>query len=339
MVEILEVTKLPVRTGLLRRLFKLVALLMALAIGVAGAGMVFRPTLDDALFQFAESPAEFKPGELRAQFLGTSTLLIGDGRSALLVDGFFSRPAWWKLLALPLEPDDSRIAQALAQAGVSRLDAILVAHSHHDHALDSARVAARTGAIVHGSDSTLQIARGDRLPAAQMRLLQPGKPMRIGEFTVTAVETPHSPGALFPGRITAALALPARLWRFKEAESYSFHFAHAKGHVLVVPSANFAPGALAGLKADVVFLGIGRLGKQSEAFTRAYWQETVMRTGARRVVPIHWDDFGLPLDQPLVALPFALDRVDVSLARLSQLAAASRIDMKLARSFSPIALP
>ena len=321
------------------RLLTLTAILVFTTLTATLAGMWFRPSLSDAAFVPTKAPPEFRPGDLRARFFGTSTILIGDGRTALLIDGFFSRPSWWRLAARPIAPDDSRISDALSRGQVATVDALFVAHSHHDHALDSARIAGITKALLYGSDSTLNIARGGRLPPEQMRRMQPGNPIQIGDFTVTAIEARHSPDAVFPGTISEPLVLPARLAAFKEAQNYVFHFRHLRGNVLVIPSANFIPGSLAGVRADVVFLGIGGLGRQSESFTRSYWEETVIRTGAKRVIPVHWDDFGLPLDQPLVAMPFLLDRVDTSLDRLQALANASQVDVMMPRSFDPIHLP
>jgi L-ascorbate metabolism protein UlaG (beta-lactamase superfamily) len=37
----------------------------------------------------------------------------------------------------------------------------------------------------------------------------------------------------------------------------------------------------------------------------------------RIVIPIHWDDFTRPLDQPLLPMPRFLDDLDVTLARLA----------------------
>jgi hypothetical protein len=50
---------------------------------------------------------------------------------------------------------------------------------------------------------------------------------------------------------------------------------------------NYVPGKFADLKVDVLYLGIGVLGKQSDAFREAYWREAVevMRPGT--VIPIH----------------------------------------------------
>jgi L-ascorbate metabolism protein UlaG (beta-lactamase superfamily) len=47
--------------------------------------------------------------------------------------------------------------------------------------------------------------------------------------------------------------------------------------------------------------------------------------GARRVVLIHWDDFFRPLDQPLRALPYAGDDLDVTMRVLTGLADADGV--------------
>ena len=44
-----------------------------------------------------------------------------------------------------------------------------------------------------------------------------------------------------------------------------------------------------------VFLGMGGLGKLSDAYIENYWQEMVVRTQAKHVYLIHWDDFTQPL--------------------------------------------
>ncbi len=51
--------------------------------------------------------------------------------------------------------------------------------------------------------------------------------------------------------------------------------------------------------------------------------------GARRVVLIHWDDFFRPLTQPMVALPYAGDDLDVSMRVLSRLAERDGVSLHL----------
>lgn len=44
-------------------------------------------------------------GDFSSTSLGVSGLLLDDGESAVMVDGYFSRPPLWKVLLRPLEPD------------------------------------------------------------------------------------------------------------------------------------------------------------------------------------------------------------------------------------------
>ena len=55
--------------------------------------------------------------------------------------------------------------------------------------------------------------------------------------------------------------------------------------VLVHASAGFKPDCLKGYRADVAFLGVGPLGKQTTEFRNDYWRETVETVKARRVFP------------------------------------------------------
>jgi L-ascorbate metabolism protein UlaG (beta-lactamase superfamily) len=136
-------------------------------------------------------------------------------------------------------------------------------------------------------------------------------PTTYGDFTLTHVESSHCPPDRYPGTITEPVRTPARAAAYKCGEAWSIIVAHQSGpSVLVQGSAGFLPGALAGHRADVVYLGVGQLGVQSEDYIATFWEETVRAVGAKRVVLIHWDDFFRPLDQPLRALPFAGDDLD-----------------------------
>ena len=88
-------------------------------------------------------------------------------------------------------------------------------------------------------------------------------------------------------------------------------------------------GALSGRRAEVAYLGVGQLGVQPERYIRQYWNETVRAVGARRVVLIHWDDFFRPLTEPLRALPYAGDDLDVTMRVLTALAERDSVTVHL----------
>src|SRR4051794_32023267 len=99
-------------------------------------------------------------GPLGVTFLGVSSLLFSDGDSAFLTDGFFSRPSLPRVGLGKVAPDADRITSVLSRAGIDRLDAVAPVHTHFDHAMDSAVVADRTGALLLGGSSAAQVGIG-----------------------------------------------------------------------------------------------------------------------------------------------------------------------------------
>ena len=268
---------------------------------------------------------------LTVMWMGVSTLLVGDGTSALLTDGFFSRPGLIDVGVRKLRSSSSRIDAALARADIKQLEAVLPVHTHYDHAMDSAVVAGRTGATVIGGRSAANIARGQGLSEDRIRIATPGAEMEVGNFGVTLIESHHCPPDRFPGTITSPPVPPVRASAFRCGEAWStlIHHRPSDRRLLIQGSAGFAAGALAGRQAEVVYLGVGQLGVQPERYIRQYWNETVRAVGARRVVLIHWDDFFRPLTEPLRALPYAGDDLDVTMRVLTALAERDRVTVHL----------
>ena len=269
-----------------------------------------------------DTPAAGPGTPITLTWLGVSTLLVDDGATAFLTDGFFSRPGLLDVGLRKLAPSTTRIDEALARAGIDRLAAVIPVHTHFDHALDSAVVAERTGASVIGGISAANIARGQRLPDDRIVIATPGSEMTIGSFVVTLIESEHCPPDRFPGVITAPVIPPvkASAYRCGEAWSMLVHHRPSDRRLLIQGSAGFLPGALTGSRAEVAYLGVGQLGVQPQRYIEQYWNETVRAVGARRVVLIHWDDFFRPLTEPPRALPFAGDDLDVTMRVLTNLA-------------------
>lgn len=290
-------------------------------------GGLLRPSLSPWV-DLREPAATDAPGRLRAMFLGVSTILLTDGETAVLTDGFFSRPSKLALAFERLAPNRSRVEAALARFGISHLDAVFVVHSHFDHALDAPLVAELTGARLLGSESTYNIAVGQGVGHDRFDRVTVGEPLRFGSLTLTALAAEHSPGDIAPGVIGRPLRT-GRVSDFKTGDCYSLHVAHPDGELLVHASANWLPGALDGHHVDTVYLGVGALGRQDEEFRSEYWHHVVKRTGARRVVPIHWDDFTVSLDHPPRPLPRLADDLGSTLDFLSERAENAGVDLAL----------
>jgi L-ascorbate metabolism protein UlaG (beta-lactamase superfamily) len=265
-------------------------------------------------------------GAVTATWLGVTTLLFDDGETRLLTDGFFSRPGVIDLaLDRSVSPDVEDIERALREARVSNLAAVMTVHSHFDHAMDTAEVAKRTGAVVLGSASTANVARGAKLPEERIVDWTDGGSRSFGRFTVRFIRSRHMPldaegNPPFPGTIDAPLVPPVPISAWREGGSYSIVIAHPSGTALVQGSAGYVEGALDGVEADVVFLGLGGLARLGRNYTAEYWSEIVARTGARRVLPIHYDDFTRPYGEVL-PFPRIVDDLEASLGWLTELAA------------------
>lgn len=244
-----------------------------------------------------EGASEIPDDAVTVRFTGTSTLVFSDGETTWMTDGWFSRPGPLTLLYGEIEPDLEEIQRGLERNEIDELAAVFPLHSHYDHAMDAPEVAKRTGAILLGSESTANIGRGWGLPEEQIRVVVDREPIELGRFTITPIESKHfqfpdpemAARALGDPEIDAPLTPPVKAFDYRVGKTYVLHVAHPKGTWLVHGSAGFIEGDLEGFDADVVFLGVGALGSQSDAYRESYWKESVGRTNPTRVIPIHWD--------------------------------------------------
>lgn len=274
-------------------------------------------------------PPESPTTPLTVAWGGVTTLVVDDGSSAVMTDGFFSRPSLSTVAARPLASSRPRIEAGLSRLGVTRLEAVVPVHTHYDHAMDSAEVARLTGARLIGGTSAALIGRGHGLETVET--VESGECVTAGNYDITLIEGSHCAPDRFPGAITAPVIPPAKASAYKCGEAWSMLVDHRPSgrQLLIVGSAGFVPGALSGRRASVAYLGVGQLGLQSTSYITEYWTQTVRMVEARRVVLTHWDDFFRPLDKPLRALPYAGDDLDVSMRVLTQLAADDGVDLHL----------
>lgn len=248
--------------------------------------------------------AEVPPGAVTVRFSGTSTLLFSDGQTHWMVDGWFSRFGPLHLLVRKIAPDVEAIKRGLEANEVSKLAAVIPVHSHYDHAMDAPLVASLTGASLFGSESTANIGRGLGLEESRIQVFTHRKPVRLGAFLVTPIESRHfefpDPAvrerALGQKQISAPLVPPVSVFDYRVGEAYILHVNHPRGSFLIVGSAGYVPGALQSLEADVVFLGVGGLGSQTDDYRETFWQETVAAVSPSRVIPIHFDSLTGPAE-------------------------------------------
>lgn len=326
------------------RLVLLAALLL-----LAGAGLLglrwFTRAGDPDDYRSHLLPASERPptaGAIAVTWLGTSTLLFDDGETQLMIDGFISRPSLWTVMTSALRTDTALVDRVLERIGARRLRALFVVHSHYDHALDAPYIARTTGAQLHGSPSTLNLGRGGGVPEAQLVAFAPGRELAIGRFAVTILASRHTPPTAANdnlGRvIERPLAQPIPVAAFAEGGSFDVLIRHGGRAVLVKASTDAVPGALDGVRADVLFLGTAQLGRQDAAFRDRFYAQTVGAVRPTLVVPIHWDDFFAPLTERLVAPHRFVDDLPAGFAYLIGRLAADGIRFGLMQGFQRVLL-
>lgn len=209
-----------------RRLGRIALALVGLALAGLIAAFTLRPSTE-AYPTLAVRPGPAMPGQLTVRFLGTSTLTFDDGRDLVMIDGYLSRPGVVALLTQPLRPDQAAIARHLKRAEIRRVSALYVAHTHFDHALDSASLAKAYGAALHGTETMTAIAVAEGVEAPVQRL-KSGQSSTVGAFKVTPYSTPHSPGDVAAGATAANFRIPARARAYPEGGPHSFLIEHGR---------------------------------------------------------------------------------------------------------------
>jgi len=231
------------------------------------------------------------PAGLELEWLGVAGYRLTYEGTTVLVDPYVSRvPLLSVILRRPTLPDATLIDRY-----VRRADAILIGHTHWDHAVDAPAIARRDGATVYGSDS---LARLMALHGLDGVIVEPGRRYEIGPFTVSFTPSRHSKllfGRKFPfdGPLTCEDLHGLSPGAYKCGDVFGIR--------IEVAGTSFYHQGSADLRDDAriepvdVFLA-GIAGRQ---VTPHYWRRILPRLDPRVVVPTHYDNFFAPLDKPL----------------------------------------
>ena len=260
---------------------------------------------------------------LKITFFGTTTLLFDDGRDQIFFDAHFTRPSIEKYIAgAKVETDRGLCDKLIGLHHIDRLRAIFISHTHHDHVMDAPYVADRCKAMIYGSSSAKNVAIGGGIPEEKTVVFEDRSEYSIGEYTIRIIKSLHSKPNKFNNDlgvpIEDPLVQPASLRDYKEGGSYDFFIEHGDKKILIRPSFNYIEGQLDGIQADVLFLGVAGLAKADEDMEKAFYAETVEKTKARLVIPVHWDNFFASLEEPVEDMPELIEKTDVVFYKLAR---------------------
>ena len=156
---------------------------------------------------------------VRVRWLGTAGFSIEHDGHVLLVDPYLTRASLARCLVAPL-----RSHHALLRKHVPKADAIVLGHTHFDHALDVPDLARMTGARVFGSRSAsaLCVARGvpeDRVDVVERAAGSAPVEREVGPFRLRFIPSAHSGLVLgripFPGDIADCGDVPMRAEEYR----------------------------------------------------------------------------------------------------------------------------
>ena len=218
---------------------------------------------------------------LSFRWLGVAGVEIKSGGQVLAIDPFFTRPPLRKLLTgQRVLSNHKLVTEKLAACNF-----ILVTHSHWDHLMDVAEVVNNTGAVACGSANTCKILAAAGIPSGNMRLIEVGSQVRLGNFDVEVLPGRHVRTPLdwlINGAVGDNLSAPLRLVDYKMDSCFSLLVRIGKTRILFGNSP---------ARADILFINPNdRAG---------FYLPFIHTVQASVVVPIHWDNFFLPLNRPI----------------------------------------
>lgn len=245
------------------------------------------------------------------RWLGTAGIAIEHEGHTLLIDPYLSRRSIAECVRAPLRPDFGAIARIVPNA-----DAIVLGHTHFDHALDAPAIAKATGAVVLGSRSAATLCRREGVAPAQIvdvesRLGVGGYATEIGPFKLRFFASTHSRLLLgrvpFAGEIDDCDDVPIRTEHYKCGAVFCVEIGVGGRRFVHLGSADLVEASLPRdvRGADVMFLTVAGWTK-----TPQFPARMLRAFDPARVLLSHWDDFFAPIDLPPRALPaMGMDRL------------------------------
>ncbi|MBM3273956.1 MAG: MBL fold metallo-hydrolase [Candidatus Sericytochromatia bacterium] len=232
-------------------------------------------------------------GELAFGWHGTATIEVRSAKATLLIDPFYTRYSALYLVSNPVISDP-----AILDKYARRPDAIFVNHSHFDHFLDAPALARKYQVPVYLPEDAVGIARAENVPEGLIRVLKGGEQVTIGDMTVDVVAARHPAvitQLLVGGEMRQHPKLPLWYNDYRTEQAMDFVIGHGGLSIAHIDAPDSLDGPIAGGKADVVLASIALWYRRPQIFDR------IRKALAPKVlVPMHIDDFTLPLEAPMV---------------------------------------
>jgi L-ascorbate metabolism protein UlaG (beta-lactamase superfamily) len=230
---------------------------------------------------------------VNTRWLGTAGVELTHKDKVILIDPYLSRLDKRDIFFKPLLPRKDRIRWYL-QSIRGSVSAVIVGHTHFDHALDIPEVAANLDCPVLGGNSLDAYLHISGLPG-KTSICQPQEQIALNAgITLTMIPSLHGlimrRLLLLEGNIRREWQLPLRTHRFRLGEMYAPKISFGGVTFLHMGSAGFLEKELDGHQCDVLFLCVPGWKKSP-----GYPERVIEIVKPSCVVPFHYDDFTFPL--------------------------------------------
>lgn len=230
------------------------------------------------------------PKGLSLTWLGTAGYALCYQEHTLLIDPYVSRASFADVLLQRRLASD----RLLLDRFVPRASAVLVGHTHFDHAVDVPAIARRDGCKVYGSSSLAHLMRLHGLADRAVTVTHRQR-YDIGPFEVTFIDSLHAKLALGlavpnDGEISCEHidALTAKQYRCGAVYSM---------HIRVAGVSFYHQGSASLIEDRIPFRGVDYLlmGIAGRRFTPGYTERTIRALDPAVIIPTHHDNFFEPL--------------------------------------------
>jgi len=225
---------------------------------------------------------------IRVKWLGAAGLEFFFQGETILVDPFLSRNSLQELNAGPLDPKPD-LVRAYMDELRGPITAILMGHTHYDHALDIPVMAKQYDGPLIGSRSFDTLMSLHKMPG-RVTVCEGGERVPLmPDASATMLLSKHgiiggsvpSPGEIDPGK-----TLPLSVGDYRLGTIFMVKLTLGQTTFMMAGSANFRPEQLAGHTCDVLFMCVAGWDK-----TPAYASELPGLLKPEVIVPYHSDNF------------------------------------------------
>lgn len=265
-------------------------------------------------------------GSTSFRWLGTAGWRIDVGDRTVLFDPYLTRftTGLYEGTFDPRTPLQTR--PEVVDAHIGRPGLVLVSHSHWDHLADVPHIAKTTGARVVGTETTYHLLVALGVDPAQISVVRGGEVLDFDGITVEVVPSLHSRNKkcsyFAPGTLNAPPpTAPRTISDLPEGDTLAFQVTagYSGPSAFLMGASDFAERAVRGLRPDLAMIAV-----PSSTTTHRYVPRLLRALDHPRVaVPVHWDNFEVPLSASPERDP-VMD-LDAFVAQVEKVSPATRV--------------